>query len=169
MGGNNYRYVFRWETPDGYGPMAHCKREYSYVFISMSSALMWLRELGRGYDNPSHSDLVLCLYKATECYPVDQDIGTRDEPHSSFSNGISLFCNEYSARIWDRTPIAYMEYKDIETFGKQLSKCKSKKAISEFLDLPKNTLDADSVIISKASNVWKRWTQYGKWELISHE
>ena len=67
-------YVFRWETPNGDGPRTSCVvnnnkiGNYRYVFTTMKSALMWIRELAWDYDNPTHSDLVLCIYEADEGY-----------------------------------------------------------------------------------------------------
>jgi hypothetical protein len=145
-------YVFRWELPSGDDPLTGCfvnngkEGNYQYVFTTMVSALMWLEDLAWGYDNPTHSDLVLCIYEADECYPVCADIGTRDNPHPSFSNGISHYCNEFIARIWNRVPISYMKYEDIKAYGKLLQKAsRSKRALVEFLQLSsRQDLDKDS-------------------------
>lgn len=155
--------VYRWECSDGSSSFTGANRrkaDYGYVFITMKSSLMWLRNLGWGYDNPKHKDLVLCLYEAEECYPATHDIGTPDKPHPSMTNDIDRFCGEYYAKISNRTPIAYMAYDDIKTFGKQLDKCKTQKAIKEFLGFPaKYKLQEDEVLISHEPVVWTRYTR----------
>lgn len=168
------KYVYRWETPEGNGPMyrENSKGEYRYVFVTMKSAIMWLAELGWGYDNPGHSDLILCMYKADECYPVCDDIGSPDEPREGMSNGISGWCSEFIARVWDRTPISYMTYEEIKSYGKMLSKAynKSMKAVVELLQLEsREQLREDNVCFySYHGSYWKRWSNDGdRHELVS--
>jgi hypothetical protein len=170
------RYVFRWELPSGDDPLIGCivnnnkVGNYQYVFTTMKSALMWMRNLAWGYDNPSRSDLVLCIYEADECYPVCVDIGTREKPHRCSNNAIDSFCYEYIARIWNRLPISYVKYEDIKAYGKMLNKCKSRKAIVEFLQLPKDELYVDDVSFydDKITTKWVYWQNIDQtYELVT--
>lgn len=171
------KYVFRWELPSGDDPLIGCivnnnkVGNYRYVFTTMKSALMWMKDLAWGYDNPTKSDLVLCIYEADECYPVCVDIGTRENPKRGHNNGIDSFCNEYIARIWNRVPISYMRYDDIKAYGKMINRCKSRKAIAEFLQLStKEELYSDDVYFygNETITKWVYWfNDGGSYELVT--
>lgn len=172
-------YVFRWETPNGDGPRTGCvvnnnkMGNYRYVFTTMKSALMWIRELAWGYDNPTHSDLVLCIYEADECYPVCVDIGTHDNPHPCFCNGIDAYCSEFIARVWNRVPIAYMTYDELKSYGRLINQAykKSRKAIVELLQLKsRDELFCDDAIFSSdwSGTCWYYWQNDGaNYELVT--
>lgn len=153
--------VFRWETINGNGPASREDSEYKYVFTTLKSAMMWCQSLAWGYDNPEHNDLVLCMYESDECYPVLTDLGTKENPEGpSMCNMISDYCSEYRARVYDRTVISYMSYEQLKTFGKLLSKCKSKKTLKEFLDVKE--LDSDFAWME----TYPRWIRYSNNEHV---
>ena len=144
------RYVYRWECVDGTSCFKGGKvrtGSSGHVFTTLKSAMMWVKDLGIGYDNYMHKDLVLCIYKADACYPTGDVLYEEDITSDFISNGISDWCNEfYAIGLTDRTPISYMTYKELVAFSKLLRKCKSQRALKEFLGLdPKYDLRGDHI------------------------
>lgn len=130
------RYVYRWECADGTSCFKRGKDSHNgkaHVFSTLKSAMVWVKDLGVGYDNPDHKDLVLCMYEASNCYPISESLHKEDGFNC---NTMTDWCYEFYADITNRLPISYMTYNDLVTFSKQLRKCKSQKSIKEYLGLP---------------------------------